>query len=178
MNGVMGMSRIEELEKQITELDERKVALQHELEVEKQKTEIEYPFHFKGECWQLRLDGLVSEDWWSNSGYDRNCYQQGNMFTTQQEAIKERDRRILLTRFRQFRDKCNGDWKPDWKSVSNGGECYSIDLTYHDGKAKLGMDWHRYFHPFCLFGYFKEQKDVERAIQLFGDEIKRLWVDE
>ena len=35
MNGVMGMSRVEELEKQIKELDERKVALQHELELEK-----------------------------------------------------------------------------------------------------------------------------------------------
>lgn len=35
------MTRIEELEKQITELDERKVELQKELELEKQKTEIE-----------------------------------------------------------------------------------------------------------------------------------------
>ena len=38
------MSRIEELEKQITELEERKVALQKELKLEKQKTEIDYPF--------------------------------------------------------------------------------------------------------------------------------------
>lgn len=172
------MDRIEELENEIKGLENRKIELLKELEVEKQKTEIEYPFHFKGECWQLRIDGLVKEDWWSTSGYDRNCYQQGNMFTTQQEAIKERERRILLTHFRQFRDKCNGDWKPDWKSEGNGGECYNIDLTYHDGKAKLEMDWHRCFNPFCLFGYFKEQKDVERAIELFGDEIIRLWVDE
>lgn len=174
MNGVMGMSRIEKLEKQITELDERKVALQKELELEKQKTEIEYPFHFKGECWQLRIDGLVKEDWWSASGYDRNCYQQGNMFTTQLEAIKERERRILLTRFRQFRDKCNGDWKPDWESwevnkyyvaysyVSNALCCFT---------ALLNTD----FQP---FGYFKNRTDCERAIELFGDEIKRLWVDE
>ena len=172
------MSRVEEIQKQIEELTKKTQELQKELELEKQKTEIEYPFHFKGECWQLRIDGLVKEDWWSASGYDRNCYQQGNMFTTQQEAIKERDRRILLTRFRHFRDKCNGDWKQDWKSEGNCGECYNIDLVYNDGKAKLEMDWHRCFNPFCLFGYFKEQKDVERAIELFGDEIIRLWVDE
>lgn len=165
------MSRIEELEKQITELDERKVALQQELEVEKQKTEIEYPFHFKGECWQLRLDGLVSEDWWSNSGYDRNCYKQGNMFTTQQEAIKERDRRILLTRFRQFRDKCNGDWKPD---LNNTKYYIYLDCDY----LMLNIFSSMIRDAFNLFGYFKNKEDCQRAIELFGDEIKRLWVDE
>lgn len=168
------MSRIEELEKQITELDERKVALQQELEVEKQKTEIEYPFHFKGECWQLRLDGLVSEDWWSNSGYDRNCYKQGNMFTTQQEAIKERDRRILLTRFRQFRDKCNGDWKPDFEDFE--ADKYSIHFSYRSNEFDIFT--YGYNDTFRLFGYFKNRKDCKRAIELFGDEIKRLWVDE
>lgn len=168
------MSRIEELEKQITELDERKVALQQELEVEKQKTEIEYPFHFKGECWQLRLDGLVSEDWWSNSGYDRNCYQQGNMFTTQQEAIKERDRRILLTRFRQFRDKCNGDWKPDFKDVLQ--DKHSIQFNYNCGTFTIFNSGQ--IDSIRLFGYFKNKTDCKRAIELFGDEIKRLYVEE
>ena len=165
------MSRIEELEKQITELDERKVALQHELELEKQKTEIEYPFHFKGECWQLRIDGLVKEDWWSASGYDRNCYQQGNMFTTQQEAIKERERRILLTRFRQFRDKCNGDWIPESEKVK-----YYIFLQY--ANLRLCVSSSMFFDSFNMFGYFKSPDDCKRAIELFGDEIKRLWVDE
>lgn len=168
------MTRIQELEKQIQELDERKVALQKELELEKQKTEIEYPFHFKGECWQLRLDGLVSEDWWSNSGYDRNCYQQGNMFTTQQEAIKERDRRILLTRFRQFRDKCNGDWKPDFYDYVQ--EKYIIRFNYVSNELEPYIS--RSTEEFRLFGYFKNHKDCKRAIELFGDEIKRLWVDE
>ena len=168
------MSRIEELEKQIQELDERKVALQKELELEKQKTEIEYPFHFKGECWQLRIDGLVKEDWWSSSGYDRNCYQQGNMFTTQQEAIKERERRILLTRFRQFRDKCNGDWKPDFKNDSSWK--YYIGFNHNENKMKIYS--YLILEVFNLFGYFKNESDAERAIQLFGDEIKRLFVEE
>lgn len=158
------MSRVEELEKQIQEL-------QKELEFEKQKTEIEYPFHFKGECWQLRIDGLVKEDWWSTSEYDRNCYQQGNMFTTQQEAIKERERRILLTRFRQFRDKCNGDWKPDENSNK-----YCLALNRMDNVIKIRLVYTD--DTFSLFGYFKNTEDAERAIELFGDEIKRLWVEE
>lgn len=161
------MSRVEELEKQIQEL-------QKELEFEKQKTEIEYPFHFKGECWQLRIDGLVSEDWWSTSGYDRNCYQQGNMFTTQQEAIKERDRRTLLTRFRHFRDKCNGDWKPNLKIVGIPKYCIAIN-NKTDVSFAMDVTFYNEFNP---FGYFKKKEDCERAIQLFGDEIKRLYVEE
>lgn len=168
------MSRIEEIQKQIEELAKKTQELLKELELEKQKTEIEYPFHFKGECWQLRIDGLVKEDWWSSSGYDRNCYQQGNMFTTQQEAIKERERRILLTRFRQFRDKCNGDWKPDWST--------HLDNKYHIYKAhgheQLLISEDLYCTSFVTFGYFHKYEDAERAIELFGDEIKRLWVDE
>ena len=168
------MSRIEELEKQITELDERKVALQKELEVEKQKTEIEYPFHFKGECWQLRTDGLVKEDWWSASGYDRNCYQQGNMFKTAQEAKKERDKRILLTRFRQFRDKCNGDWKPGFNNWD--ANKYYVAYSYSSNDlCCFTVLFNTHFQP---FGYFKNRTDCERAIELFGDEIIRLWVDE
>ena len=172
------MSRIEELEKQITELDERKVALQKELELEKQKTESEYPFKDGDNYWCVTSAGVTREDIWSNHWIDYLYYEQGNVFLTQKEAQREIERRALLTRFRHFRDKCNGEWKPDWNIEGNGGECYNIDLTYDDGKAELGTDWHRYFNPFCLFGYFKEQKDVNRAIELFGDEIKRLWVEE
>ena len=165
------MSRVEELENEIKGLENRKIELLKELEGEKQKTEIEYPFHFKGECWQLRIDGLVKEDWWSASGYDRNCYQQGNMFTTQQEAIKERERRILLTRFRQFRDKCNGDWKPTFDEIK-----YYIFLKYENFSFCVSSSM--YWNYFNMFGYFKNKADAERAIELFGDEIKRLWVDE
>ena len=168
------MSRVEEIQKYIEDSEKKIQELQKELELEKQKTEIEYPFHFKGECWQLRIDGLVKEDWWSTSGYDRNCYQQGNMFTTQQEAIKERERRILLTRFRQFRDKCNGDWKPDFKNDSSWK--YYIGFNHNENKMKIYS--YLILEVFNLFGYFKNESDAERAIQLFGDEIKRLFVEE
>ncbi len=173
------MSRIEELEQQLTELEERKVALQEELKLEKLKTGIEYPsLKINETYWIISNQGDVCRSWWSRDNMDKARYEIGNFFYTEADAEKELDRRSLLMRFRQYRDKCNGDWKPDWKSEGNGDECYNIDLTYHDGKVELGTDWHRYFHPFCLFGYFKEQKDDERAIGLFGDEIKRLFVEE
>lgn len=34
-----------------------------------------------------------------------------------------------------------------------------------------------FYETFSLFGYFKNEEDAERAIELFGDEIKELFVD-
>lgn len=165
----------------ITELEEKVKELMNEIETlkrEKKNEEFEYSFKNGEEYWVLCPDGRVSDYMWDGSDFDKTRYSQGNIFKTKAEAERECDRRLLLTRFKQFRDKCNGEWEPDWKNKGNDCEYYNIDFTYHDGKAELGTDWHRYFHPFCLFGYFKELKDVERAIELFGDEIIRLWVEE
>lgn len=165
------MSRIEELEKQITELDERKVALQKELELEKQKTEIDYPFEESEEYWGLDIDGELIFDRWTGCKYDEDCFEVGNMFKTAQEAKKERDKRILLTRFRQFRDKCNGDWKPQLRELK-----YYIFLNCTDFNCSVSYD--TVCNAFNLFGYFKHKTDCKRAIELFGDEIKRLYVEE
>ena len=165
------MSRIEELEKQITELDERKVALQHELEVEKQKTEIGYPFEESEEYWGLDIDGELIFDRWTGCKYDEDCFEVGNMFKTAQEAKKERDKRILLTRFRQFRDKCNGDWKPQLRELK-----YYIFLNCTDFNCSVSYD--TVCNAFNLFGYFKHKTDCKRAIELFGDEIKCLYVED
>ena len=168
------MTRIEELEKQITELDERKVALQHELELEKQKTEIEYPFRpFQDgdNYWVVTAAGVTREDIWSNHWIDHLYYQQGNAYLTEKEAQREIEKRNLLIKFRQFRDKCNGDWKPESEKAK-----YYICLQYenHSLCVSASMFW----DAFNVFGYFKTFDDAARAIELFGDEIKRLFVEE
>lgn len=166
------MSRITELEKQITELDERKVELQKELELEKQRTEIEYPpLNLKEKYYFINDEGEVYLSNWCNDGFDKRRCKMSNVFITKEAAEKERDRRILLTRFRQFRDKCNGDWKP----FEHGNQFYiSFDTmtnVIHTNCVYINKS-------FALFGYFKNKPDCERAIELFGKEIKRLWVDE
>ena len=169
------MSRITELEKQITELDERKVALQKELELEKQRTEIEYPpLNLKEKYCFINDEGEVYLSSWCNDGFDKRRCKMSNVFITKEAAEKERDRRILLTRFRQFRDKCNGDWKPDFKDVSQ--DKHSIQFNYNFGTFTIFNSGH--IDGFRLLGYFKEREDAERAIELFGDEIKRLYVEE
>ena len=81
------------------------------LEKEKIVT-FEYPFEDKEEYFCLHIDGEIIQNLWSGGPFDEGVYKQGHVFKNREEARKERDKRELLTRFRQFRDKCNGDWKP------------------------------------------------------------------
>ena len=168
------MLRIEVLKKEIKELEEKTTALKQELKLERQKKEIDYPFNYKENCYLLSNNGVIVEDWWSNSGNDQRCYRQGNFFKTKKEALREHYRRELLTRFRQFRDKCNGDWKPDFKD-SDSWKHY-INFNHQQNMLKIYPCWS--LEEFNLFGYFKNESDAARAIELFGDEIKRLFVEE
>lgn len=63
----------------------------------------------------LPSDGMVSESIWGDYKFDNRALSQGNIFKTKEEAELEHDKRDLLTRFRQFRDQCNRDWKPNFK---------------------------------------------------------------
>ena len=169
------MSRITELEQQIKELEKQTKELQNELEMEKQKTEIEYPpLNLHENYWIITGRGDICASWWGNDSIDQIRCEIGNIFLTEEKAEKERERRILLTRFRQFRDKCNGDWKPDWST--------HLDDKYHIYKAhgheQLLISEDLYGTSFAPFGYFHKYEDAERAIELFGDEIKRLFVEE
>ena len=167
------MSRVEELEKQITELEKRKVELQQELKFEIQKKEIDYPFNYTEKCYLLTSNGDIAEDWWSSSGNDRKIYRQGNFFKTKEDATREHYRRELLTRFRQFRDKCNGDWKPDFKDKFKA----KYFIVFNHESSELLLKWYIDVQPFESFGCFKNREDAICAIELFGNEIKRLYLE-
>lgn len=169
------MSRVEELEDEIKGLENRKIELLKELEVEKQK-ELGFPFEHGDKYFLLTDAGNVVDGLWQNYSFDHDALSQGNVFKFKQEAKKERDRRLLLTRFRQFRDKCNGDWKPDWEVIEDSYNYY-IEMYYGYGNAKLRTDWSPSSASFNLFGYFEKKEDCDRAIELFGNEIKRLYVE-
>lgn len=161
------MSKIEELEEKVKELMKEIETLKQKEEAEK----FEYPFEEKEEYWSVGVKGGINHLPWTGIEFDTKRYEQGHIFKTEQEAIRERDKRTLMTRFRQFRDKCNGDWKP----FEHGNQFYiSFDTmtnVIHTNCVYINKS-------FALFGYFKNKSDCERAIELFGKEIKRLWVDE
>lgn len=65
----------------------------------------------------------------------------------------------------------DGDWKADWNDYNS--KKWDINYT-EEGVRAL---WTNVTNSFSTFGYFKNRDDAERAIELFGDEIKALFVD-
>ena len=168
------MSRVVELENEIKELESRRLELLKQLELEKSKQGIEIPFKPGNEYFVIEKSGRVTSHYWTALPYHSDIFLQGNAFNSEKEAERECKKRILLTKFRQFRDKCNGDWKPDFEDDDSSK--YYIAFHHDDNTMTI----YSYFsiEEFNLFGYFKNESDAERAIELFGDEIQRLYVEE
>lgn len=156
----------------VEEMDKLK-SLYEKLKVEAEE-EFEYPFEEYEPYCAVKDNGYVQWFKWDDECYDKPRYEQGHIFKTQQEAERERDRRELLMRFKQFRDKCNGYWKPDFSQ--HLVDKYSIQFNYAISDFVTVYSGHN--DNFHLFGYFKNEEDAERAIELFGDQIKRLFVEE
>nr|DAR73615.1 MAG TPA: GCN4-pII/Tumor necrosis factor ligand superfamily, Glucocorticoid-Induced TNF Receptor Ligand.95A [Caudoviricetes sp.] len=158
------MSRVEELEDKVKELMNEIETLKQQEKAEK----FEYLFEIGEQCWFISSSGSLFRDTWDTALISFDRYHQGNVFKTKEEAEREREKRILLTRFRQFRDKCNGEWEP-------GTFDCKYFIAYDSFKNVLESSWNDVWDNFNTFGYFKNERDCLRAIELFGDEIIRLW---
>lgn len=134
--------------------------------------EMKCPYEYGDKHYCLQSSGDVFSDCWHGIEADDEYFSQGNIFPTKEAAELESKRRNLLTRFRAFRDECNGDWKPDWNDINQ--DKYVIKLE-EKKDFYVALFWT--VNEFNLFGYFKNQKGAQRAIELFGDEIKELFVD-
>lgn len=157
------MDTLEELRKQRAELDKK---------IEELERDEDYSFKKGDEYWALFSDGVISNTLtWDNVGVDKDLDKQGNAFPTKQEAELEAERRNLLHRFKMFRDKCNDGWKENFYINQNR---YYIDFSNTEDELFTGST---YYKTFELFGYFKNESDCDKAIELFGDEIKRLYVE-
>lgn len=132
--------------------------------------EMKCPYENGDTHYCLQPSGDVFQDCWEGIEADNKYFSQGNIFPTKEAAELEAKRRKLLTRFRAFRDECNGGWKPDWSSQDKKWE---IDCDYQGLKPL----WINKVNGFPTFGHFENEEDCKRAIELFGDEIKKLFVD-
>ena len=159
----------------VTEIGERLSKLLPDIEIpeeEEDTWEMKCPYESGDTHYCLQPSGDIFQDCWENIEADNKYFSQGNIFQTEEAAELEVKRRNLLTRFKAFRDECNGDWEPDWGSY--------LDLkNYICCAAKKELKIYRTgaANDFCIFGYFKNEQDAQRAIDLFGDEIKELFVE-
>ena len=135
--------------------------------------EMKCPYKKGDEYWYINQLGEIFQRIWYKSELLDSCLYQGNTFPTEQAAELEAKRRNLLTRFRAFRDECNNGWKADCTDVTQK----KYYISYSEIKNGLYVSYIVLGNHLHTFSYFKNEQDAERAIDLFGDEIKELFVE-
>lgn len=136
-------------------------------EEEEDSWEMKCPYERGDTHYCIQPSGDVFADCWEDMEADNKYFSQGNVFPTEEAAELEAERRNLLTRFRAFRDECN-------RGLSVQDEKWEIN---YKNKELKSLWLPNSINGFPTFGYFKNREDAERAIELFGDEIKELFVD-
>lgn len=166
------MTNLETLKQQTADMEAKLNEMKAEIKRIENGWEMKCPYKDGDEYYFVSANGLAKYDSWDNYNFEKRAFAQGNIFKTQQEAELESKRRNLLTRFRAFRDECNGEWKADWEKDDEKFYLYHlsvVDMIMFDSCCSC--------ESFFLFGYFKNSEDCERTIELFGDEIKELFVE-
>ena len=158
----------------VTELGDTLAKILPDVEISEEEEdtwEMKFPYKNGDEYWFIFDNGYIDIDYWEGHVTDGDRFKVGNTFPTEQAAELEAKRRNLLTRFRAFRDECNEGWKMYWSN--------HLENKYYIGSELegIGVCSTVLIRVFPIFGYFKTREDAERAIDLFGDEIKELFVD-
>ena len=158
----------------ITELGDILAKILPDIEIpeeEEDTWEMKCPYKDGDEYWFIFDNGHIDIDCWEGHATDFDRFKTGNAYPTEETAELEAKRRNLLTRFRAFRDECNDGWKPDWNDHN------SEKWVIAKNEKGIYAMWTFKLNTFSYFGVFKNQFDAKRAIELFGDEIKELFVE-
>lgn len=165
----MLMGKLEELKEQKEVLDKRLAELDKTI---KALESAEWLFEEGENMWFVDQFGSIQNGKWGGQAWSDIAFTQGHIFKTEKGAILEAQRRNLSQRFKMFRDKCNDDWEPDWRSHLDRKYYILCSVSKGIRVSYAGTNNH-----FCLFGYFKNEEDCKKALELFGDEIKTLFVE-
>lgn len=117
-------------------------------------------------------DGDVMSAIWRNNNVDNGIYNQNNVFKTRKEAEFESERRTLIAKIQRYRDECNNGKQFNWEDMSQ--EKYFI--CYDSWTDDLFVSKSNVINNLVVFGYFLDEDDAETAKNLFGSEIKKLFI--
>ena len=118
-------------------------------------------------------DGDVYSTTWINSEMDNGMYNQNNVFKTREEAELESKRRALVAKIHRFRDESNSGKQFNWEDISQ--EKYFI--CYDSWIDDVCVSKSNIINNLVVFGYFLDEYDAETAKNLFGSEIKKLFIE-
>lgn len=162
-------------EELLKEFDERQKALRDEfiskLEDDKKEFELTYPENGESVYFIHRGDKSTTKtQFWSDSTTDKNIFEIGEYFNTEQEAEQQLKERKLLFKLKQWAKLKNAGWEPDW---SDGGEIkYYIFYSNSDRYLKVSSAFS--LERFNKLPYFKTRGITQECIDLFGEEIKEV----
>lgn len=118
-------------------------------------------------------DGDVYSTTWINSEMDNGAYNQNNVFKTRKEAELESKRRALVAKIQRFRDESNSGKQFNWEDMSQVKYFICYELCTDD----LFVSKSHFINNLVVFGYFLDEYDAETAKNLFGSEIKKLFIE-
>ena len=127
------------------------------LDEEENTWEMKCPYRYNDEYFYINTSGNVFDNRWCDFYGEEEAFVSGNTFPTKEAAELESKRRNLLTRFRAFRDECNGDWKADFKNKTAKNEA-KWNISYYNGKLQAACT--NTFNDFVVFGYFKKKERI------------------
>lgn len=120
----------------------------------------------------LNMYGEIGKivDWCVTTGIINEIWVQGNVFDSEKEAEKEKTIRALKQEIKEFRNECNGYWRPDFE-----GDKVKYCIVFRKNELfTLATSTIDYFPE---FGYFRNLEDCERAKEIFGTRILELYAD-
>lgn len=162
-----------DLEAKLEETTEKLKSMKAEINRLENGWKMKCPYKDGDDYWILSSFGSIQKMEWTNNLFDELALMQGNTFPTQEAIELEIKRRNLLTRFNAFRDECNNGWEHDWNDVTHK----KYYVFYSEIKKDVCVTYIVLDKRFHTFGYFKNGDDAYKAIELFGDEIKELFVE-
>ena len=78
--------------------------------------------------WLVDVPGVIAYGVENNDDYDDNCYNIGNYYRTEKEAIQARDRQLAIVKLTDIIHEQNGEWVADWGDVQQTA-FYAISLS-------------------------------------------------
>lgn len=160
------MDKIERLETQLEALKNRKSVIDKEIEEVTKNIK-----KLKNARWYVNTFGEIGEvpENYDTSNVLNDMNKQGNVFTSFRDAEKEVKKRILKKEIEEFRNECNGDWKPIW-SIDGEPKHY---IALYKGDLSIYSTFST--NAFPRFGYFKDYDDCKKAIERFNARILELY---
>lgn len=164
-------------EELLKEYDEKAKVLRDEF-ISKLEFELTYPEDNEIVYYVSSLDGKITQTWyWEENNYDLRKFKQGQYFKTYEEAEQHLKERKLLFKLHQWAKMKNDGWEVNWKDF-NQDKVYITCFRNLMNQNKLVSEISCATNRFSKLPYFKSKEIAQECIELFGDEIKEVLVND